>query len=197
VGPIVPVVYSVLWECLTILDARKTTMLLGLAFTVFLALSYVENTVFFGVLSEVLRNQFLAVIMLFIHNVLVISLILLGMTFYVNLVVLDFFKREKYGHVVLEHPRTFAIVFTIAILFLSILRGGSLLGGISVEALPLILLISAPTGIVEGYGIYLTIKKTLSRTMSVKDLAYIYGVFFIAAVLEVGFINLLITVTAR
>jgi hypothetical protein len=121
---------------------------------------------------------------------------LLGMTFYVNLVISGFFKREKYSHIVLERPRTFAFVFTIMIVFLSILRGSSLLGGINVELLPLVLLVSAPIGIVEGYGIYLTIARTLSRSMSMRGLAYIYGIFFIAAVMEVGFINLLIWVTA-
>ena len=182
------------------MDAKKTTMLLGLAFLVFLILSYVVNMIFFNTLGDIFRNQFLTIDMFFIqvgilliHNVLVISLILLGMTFYVNLVVFNFFKEGKYERVVVEHPRTFAIVFTIMILFLSILRGSSLLyGGISVEALPLILLVSAPIGIIEGYGIYLTIKKTLSRVMSTKDLAYIYGIFFIAAIMEVIFINLLI-----
>jgi len=184
------------------LDAKRRTVLLGLAFLIFLALSYIENTFFFSIIGDIFHNQFPAVEMffiqvgmLFIHNVLVISLILLGMTFYVNLVILDFFKREKYAHIVLEHPRTFALVFTIMILFLSILRGSSLLGGINIEDLPLILLISTPIGIVEGYGIYLTIKKTLSRAMSMKDLAYIYGIFLIAAIMEVAFINLLIRVT--
>lgn len=133
--------------------------------------------------------------MLFIHNVLVISLILLGMSFYVNLVTLGFFKKEKYANIVLDHSRTFALVFTIMIIFLSILRGSSLMGGITVEALPLILLVSAPIGIVEGYGIYLTIEKTLSRKMSMRDLAYIYGIFFIASLMEVSFINLLIWTT--
>jgi hypothetical protein len=171
-------------------------MFLGLAFLILLVLSSVENAFFFHILNDVLQNQFLAVGMLFIHNILVISLILLGMTFYVNLVILDFFKREKYAPIVLEHPRTFALVFTIMIIFLSILRGSSLLGGISIEVLPLILLVSAPIGIVEGYGIYLTIEKTLSRVMSMKDLAYIYGIFFIAAIMEVGFINLLKLVSA-
>jgi len=166
-------------------------MLLGLAFLILLALSSVENTIFFHILNDILQNQFLAVGMLFIHNILVISLILLGMTFYVNLV-LNFFKRGKYEYAVLEHPRTFALVFTVMILFLSILRGCSLIyGGISLEALPLILLISAPIGIVEGYGVYLTIKKTLSRAMSMKDLVSIYGIFLVAAIMEVGFINLL------
>jgi len=174
------------------LDAKRKTALLGLAFIVFLVLSYVESMIFFSILGDILRNHLLAVIMLFIHNVLVISLIILGMTFYVNLVVSNFFKREKYANIVLEHPRTFAIVFTIMVLFLSIIRESNLLyGRIKVEDLPLILLISAPMGIIEGYGMYLTIKKTLSRTMSMKDLAYIYSIFLIAAIIEVGFINLL------
>ncbi len=184
------------------LDAKKQTVLLGFAFLVLLLISSVENTVFFRMSSDVLKNlsnvqnQLLAVGILFLHNIIVISLILLGMTFYVNLVVLDFFKREKYAHIVLEHSRTFALVFTLVIIFLSILRGSTILyGGVSVEALPLILLVSAPIGIVEGYGIYLTIKKTLSQTMSMKDLAYIYGIFLIAAIMEVGFINVLMLVS--
>ena len=177
-------------------DERKRTMLLGLAFLILLVLSSVENTIFFNTLGEILSNQFLTVGVFFINNVLVASLILLGMTFYVNLV-LNFFKKGKYEYVVIEHPRIFAIVFTIMILFLSILRTSNLIyGGISIEFLPLILLVSAPMGIVEGYGIYLTIEKTLSRTISMRDLAYIYGIFFIAAVMEVGFINLLIWATA-
>ena len=176
---------------------RRRTVLLGLAFLALLVVSSVENTVFFNVLGEVLSNQFLAIGMLFIHNILVISLILLAMTFYVSLVDSDIFKREKYAHIVLEHPRTFAIVFTIIILFLSILRGSNLIyGGISVEVLPLILLVSTPIGTVEGYGIYLTIKKTLSREMTIKGLVFIYAVFLIAAIMEVGFINLLIWVAA-
>lgn len=177
------------------LGEKTRTLLLGLAFLVFLALSYVENAAFFQILRDVLQNQLLAIAMLFVHNVLVISLIILGMTFYVSLVVSNFFRREKYGHIVLEYPRIFAIVFTAIIVFMSILRGSSLLGGISIEALPLVMLISAPIGIVEGYGIYLTIRKTLSRMMSIRDLACIYGIFFIAAIMEVGFINLLIWVS--
>ena len=179
------------------MDTKKSTALLGLAFVIFLGLSYAENRFFFGMLGDVLQNQFLAVAMLFMHNVLVVSLILLGMTFYVNLVVLNFFKREKYADIVITHPRSFALIFTCIIIFLSILRGATLIyGGINVEVLPLILLVSAPIGIIEGYGIYLTIKKTLGRTMSMKALAYIYGIFFVASVMEVGFINLLITVAA-
>jgi len=180
-------------------DDRKRTVFLGFAFLILLVLSSVENTVFFNKknLSEILSNQFLAVGMFFVNNVLVISLILLGMTFYVNLV-LNFFKKGKYEYVVLEHPRIFALVFTIMILFLSILRTSNLVyGEISIEALPLILLLCTPMGIIEGYGIYLTIKKTLSREMTMKSLVFIYVIFLIAAIMEVGFINLLIWVATR
>ena len=174
------------------LGERRRLVLLGLAFLILLILSYFENVIFFQTLNTLFSNQLLAFFMVFIHNITVISLILLGMTFYVNLVIQGFFKGEKHERVILEHPGTFAIVFTILIVFLSILRGSTLIfGEIMVEELPKILLASVPIAIVEGYCIYLTIKKTLSRTISLKDLAYIYSLFFIAAVVEVGFINLL------
>lgn len=131
--------------------------------------------------------------MLFLHNVLVVSLILLGMTFYVNLVILKSLKREKHADVIITHPRSFASVFACLIVFLSILRGATLInGGITLENLPLILLISALVGIVEGYGVYLTIKKTLGRIMSMRGLSFIYGVFLVASIMEVDFINLMI-----
>jgi hypothetical protein len=116
------------------------------------------------------------------------------MSFYVDLVVLNFFKKERYSHIVLEHPRIFAIIFTIIILVLSILRGISLFfGGISFEVLPQVLFVSAPLGIIEGYGIFLTIKKTLSRTLSMRGLVHIYSVFLVAAFIEVAFIKFIAT----
>jgi hypothetical protein len=177
-------------------ESWKRIALLGLAFLALLLLSSYENTVFFNLLlRDILQNQFLAVGMLFLHNVLVVSLILLGMSFYVSLVNAGFFKREKYSNIVLEHPQTFALTFTLVMVFMSILRGCTLIyGGVSLEALPTILLISTPVGIVEGYGIYITIKKTLSQTLKTWDLARIYGVFLVAAIMEVAFINILITV---
>ncbi|MEM3673288.1 MAG: hypothetical protein QW468_03565 [Candidatus Bathyarchaeia archaeon] len=48
-----------------------------------------------------------------------------------------------------------------------------------------------PVSIVEGYEIYFTIKKMLSREISLKDLIYIYGISLIAAIMKAGFINLL------
>jgi len=179
------------------MGGKRETVVLGLAFLLFLGMSYVENTLFFTILGDVLRNQLLAIGMLFAHNILAISLILLGMTFYVSLV-LNFFTKDKHNRVILEHPRIFAIIFTGVILLLSILRTSNLLNhGIQVEVLPLILLVSAPIGIVEGYGIYLTIKKTLNQTMSMRALVYIYGVFLIAAMMEVAFISVLTLVSAR
>ena len=174
------------------LDGRYRTVLLGIAFLSLLIFSYIANTALFSTFGAMFQNQFLFFSVILLNNVIVVSLILLGMSFYVDLVVLGFFKREKYANVLLEHPRIFGVVFALVIIFLSILRGANLLlGRIIVEALPTILLVSAPIGIIEGYGIYLTIRKTLSRTMAMRDLVHIYGIFFIAALIEVGFINIL------
>ena len=175
-------------------NEKTRTILLGMAFLLFLGVSYFENKIFFDVLNVLFQKPFLAVFMIFIHNIIVISLILLGMSFYANLVVLNFFKKGRYSHSVLEHPRIFAIIFTLIILVLSILRGISLFFGvISFEVLPQVLFVSASLAIIEGYGIFLTIKKTLSRSLSMKGLIHIYGVFLIAAVIEVVFINFLAT----
>lgn len=175
------------------LGKKERLILLGLALLILLVVSYFENVIFFKALSTLFQDYALAFLMVFVHNITVISLILLGMTFYADLVVLGFFKGQKYEYVVLEHPGTFAVVFTIMIVFVSILRGSTLVfGTINVETLPKILIISAPIGILEGYGIYFTIKKTLSRAMSLKNLAYAYCIFLIAAVIEVNFIMLLL-----
>lgn len=172
--------------------SKRNTALLGLVFVLFLVLAYIENIFFFGILGEILQNSVLAVLMLFVHNVLVVSLIVLGMSFYVRLVFLNFFKKEKYSDIVIAHPRTFAFIFACIIVFISILRGATLIvGRVDLEVLPLILLISTPIGLIEGYGIYLSIKKTLSRKLSTRSLIYIYIIFFIASILEVLFINLL------
>ncbi|MBS7621066.1 hypothetical protein KEJ32_02995, partial [Candidatus Bathyarchaeota archaeon] len=77
-------------------ELRRLVFILGLAFLFSLLLSSLENTVFFVVLAkDIMQNQLLAIGMIFLHNVLVVSMILLGMSFYVGLVVAGFFKREK------------------------------------------------------------------------------------------------------
>jgi hypothetical protein len=176
-------------------------MLLGVALLIFLALAYVENMVFFRSSKDLFANPHLtmramAVVVVFIHNVLVVSLILLAMTFYVELV-LSFFKPRKYEYVVLQHPRVFAFVFTLMIVLLSIFRASTIaLGGVIINALATIILLSLPSGIIEAYGIYLTIQKTLKRTMTLTDLLTIYLLLLIAAVVEVGFIHLLMISSA-
>jgi hypothetical protein len=174
------------------LNEKYRVPLLGLTFLFLLMVSYYANTVFFNAFRALFQNQLLVFLMIFINNVIATAMIWLGMTFYVELVVHDYFKREKYAMVVLEHPRAFASVFTVIVLFVSLLRGTEFfLGRIVVEALPTIFLVSAPMGILEGCGVYLTIQKTLSRAIAVRDLVYIYGLFLIAALIEVGLINII------
>jgi len=170
------------------------TALLGLAFLCCLLLAYIENTIFFNTLEKVFANPFLSVGMVFAHNVLVISLILIGMSFYVQ-IVLNFLPKREIEHVIINHPKIFALIFTGVILLISILRTCMLIyGAIEIRRLGLIMLLSSPNGIIEAYGIYLTIKETLNRTITSKTLALIYGLFFIAALIEVGFTQLLINI---
>jgi len=173
------------------LNAKTRTVVLGLMTLGFLGLAFVENTAFFNYAGSLFSNPLLAIAVLFVHNVLVISLILLSMTFYVGLV-LTFFPKREIEYIVLEHPRIFALVFTIVIVVVSIFRASMLIyNEVRVDTLAFVVLISAPNGIIEGYGIFQTLQKTFNRNMQIKDLIFIYGLFFIAAVVEVGFMNLL------
>ena len=173
------------------MNPKKRTVLLGLVFLLLLLFAYVENSSFFGSLGDVFANAPLAVFFIFVHNVLVVSLILLGMTFYVGLV-LNFMSKNDKDYVILHKPRIFAFVFTIILIFISILRASTLVyGKVFVETLLLIILLSTPNAIIEGYGIFQTIERTLKRNMTTKSLAGIYLLFFVAALIEVGYVYLL------
>ena len=173
------------------MNQKKKTVILGLVFLLLLVFAYVENGSFFGSLGDVFSNPPLAVLFVFVHNVLVVSLILLGMTFYVGLV-LNFMPQREIEYVVLHNPRIFAFVFTLMIIFISILRASMLVyGQVFVDTLALVILLSTPNAIIEGYGIFQTIEKTLKRKMTLKALAAIYMIFFVAALIEVGYVHLL------
>jgi asparagine N-glycosylation enzyme membrane subunit Stt3 len=87
-------------------------------------------------------------------------------------------------------------VFTAMILLISILRASMLLvGQVFVNTLALVILLSTPNAILEGYGVFQTIEKTLKRKMTLKDLAVIYLIFFIAAIIEVGDVQLLLLIS--
>jgi len=175
---------------------KKRTLMLGLVFLLFLVLAYVENTSFFIYVRNSFTNLPLGVVLVFIHNVLAISLIILGMAFYVE-VVLTFMPKRKIEYVVLQNPEVFAAVFAGMILLISILRASTLVKGqVEVSTLAMVILLSLPTGLIEGYGIYQAIRKTLKKSLRIRDLATIYAIFFIAAVVEVGFVQILLLLSA-
>jgi len=124
-----------------VVDQKKRTVILGLVFVLLLVFAYVENGSFFGSVGNVFLNP-LAVLFVFVHNVLVVSLILLGMTFYVGLV-LNFMPQRKSEYVLLHNPRIFAFVFTVMIIFISILRASMLVyGQVVVDTLIFVVLLS-------------------------------------------------------
>ena len=62
------------------------------------------------------------------------------------------------------------------------------------NTLVFVVLLSTPNAVIEGYGIYKTIEKTLKQMMTIRSLVWIYLIFFIAAVIEVGYVYLLSTI---
>lgn len=179
-------------------EGKKKTIMLGIIFLFFLLLAYVENTSFFiYVQSSFTEAPLLAVGLLFIHNVLAISLIILAMSLYVEMVY-TLMPKRRIEYVILDNPQIFALVFTVVILFISILRASTLVRGqVEISTLAMVVLLSLPNGLVEGYGIFQAIKKTLKKAMSTKDLAVIYLIFLIAAAVEVGFVQVLLWASTR
>ena len=101
---------------------KRRTIILGLVFLFFLTLAYVENTSFFVYIQgSFTTNPPLAVVLLFIHNVLAISLIILGMAFYVE-IVLNFMPKRQIEYVIIQNPSIFAVIFTAMILLRAFLE---------------------------------------------------------------------------
>jgi len=177
-------------------EGKKRTVILGLVFLFFLILAYVENTSFFVYIRDSFTNPPLAIGLVFIHNVLATSLIILGMAFYVE-IVLTFMPKRRIEFVVLQNSTVFAVVFTVMILAISILRASTLMKGeVDIGSLALIILVSAPNALVEGYGIFQALKRTLSKSLTLRGLAFIYLILFVAAAVEVGFVQLLFWISA-
>nr|MDO8134920.1 hypothetical protein [Candidatus Njordarchaeum guaymaensis] len=178
-------------------SGKRRTIVLGCVFLLFLLVSYVENTSFFVYIRDSFTNPPLAVALVFIHNVLAISLIVLGMAFYVE-VVLSFMPKRKIEYVVLQNPEVFAAVFAVMIILISVLRASTLVRGqVEINTLAFVVLLSLPAGLVEGYGIFQAIKKTLKKALTLRSLALIYLIFLIAAVIEVGFVQVLLWASTR
>lgn len=179
------------------MNEKGKVLMLGLSFIACLAIAYVENISFFQSTGNIFAIPWIAILVLFSHNVLAVSLIILGMTFYVRYV-LTFLPKEKFGYIVLQHPRLFAFIFTVMILAISILRANTLLHiEFLANTILIILLLSIPQGILEGYAIFLAIGKTLEKDMTRKNLVTIYSLFLLAAILEVSFIQILLAKLAK
>lgn len=69
-------------------------------------------------------------------------------------------------------------------------------GEVDIGSLALVILVSAPNALVEGYGIFQAIRR-LSKNLTMRGLAAIYLVFFLAVVVEVGFVQLLLLISTK
>ncbi|MBS7637767.1 hypothetical protein KEJ49_02595 [Candidatus Bathyarchaeota archaeon] len=172
-------------------NKKVRTTILGCVFAFFLALAYLENISFLRYVNYVLSIPPFAVTMFFIHNIIAVSLIIIGMSFYVDFVP-AFLPKRDIDYVVLNHPRIFALAFTIIILTVSVLRVYRFhYGFLLMNLTQILMLLSLPHGILEAFGIYRAIYKTLKGELTNRVLAEIYMIFLLAAILEVGFLQVL------
>jgi hypothetical protein len=162
------------------------TILLGFIFLIFLLLGYIENSIIFRYASKIILNETLGFLVLFLHNVIVVSMIIIGMSFYVRVV--DFLPRRKFEYMVLEHPKFFALFFTMIFFSLSIIRTTNILR-VSLKDMLLFIIFSLPHGILEFYSIFLAIKITLEKNLSINKLIIIYFILLISAILELFLIH--------
>jgi hypothetical protein len=113
-------------------------------------------------------------------------MIIIGMSFYVR--VIDFLPRRKFEYMVLEHPKFFALFFTMIFFSLSIIRTTNILK-VSLKDMLLFIIFSLPHGILEFYSIFLAIKITLEKNLSINKLIIIYFILLISAILELFLIH--------
>ncbi len=68
------------------INKKVRTAILGCVFALFLALAYLENTSFLRYINYFISTPSLAIVTFFTHNVVAVSLIIIGMSFYVEFV---------------------------------------------------------------------------------------------------------------
>ncbi len=170
---------------------KSKTIALGLTFLLFLGIAYFENRLFLENIRRFFVSPTLTVAMFFIHNVIVVSLIIIGMSFYV-MGVKTFLPQKGVEYIVLNHPRLFSIVFTMIILVASVMKVDVVIGGRAMDMVATAMAIFLPHGVLEAFGIYTAVHRTLTERLTGRTLAAIYFIFLLAAILEVGFIIALV-----
>lgn len=163
------------------MNKKIETILLGFTFILFLFLGYIENIIVFRYAPKIILNEILGFLVIFLHNITVASIIIIGMSFYIKVV--DFLPRRKFEYMVLEHPKVFALFFTAIFFSFSIIRTINILK-VNLIDIFLFIFFSLPHGILEFYSIFLAIRITLEKNLSINKLMLIYSILLISAILE-------------
>lgn len=159
-----------------IASSRKPAALLC-TFIAFVFVAKFETSLMFSSIANLVPSA-LMVLLLFTHNSLVTTTVLLGMLFIKSAV--DALPKRFWGYnrAIVEHQRGLAAVFTAVF----IVRSWFQFGGFSFELFPI--LIALPVVAIESYGIYLATFFGLHGRVSVSDLLKVYITFLIGAIVE-------------
>lgn len=117
-------------------------------------------------------------LLIFAHNSLAASVVAVGMLLHTH-VTEALPERFNRHDVVLRHPKLFSAVFSALLILGSVCSYGGL-GSLNVSLIPLLL----PVAVVESYGLFIASLTGLEKRVSARNMAKVYAVFAIGAVLE-------------
>ncbi len=161
------------------LGKRLRAFMLGIAFAALLVCAHFESKAFISNAEAVLRSGLWMALLIFAHNSLAATTATAGMCFYVFLAEAVPRLRDKGYFLIQRNAKLFSAAFTILIIFNSLLLGG----GLQVFNVQLVHF-WIPVAAVEACGMYLAILYPLTGRLSALNMAKVYSVFLIGAILE-------------
>jgi len=128
---------------------------------------------------RLLKADALMATLIFAHNSLAATTVSVGMLFLSCLVeaLPERFKRREAS--ALKHPRLFSAAFAVLLVLGSLLQFGGLK---ALDVLPL--LMTLPVAAIEVYGLYLAVLCGLRKRVSASNMAKVYTVFLVGAMVE-------------
>ena len=160
----------------------RNAVLLGLALAALIILVRFESGALFSSAPMVLcSGPLAAAALIFAHNSLAATVVLVGMGFYAALTDILPEKLVRRERLIRERARPFSAALA-ALILLNSLRAG--LFAITLNVLPLLLPIAA----LEGYGLYLAALFPLKGRITAANLVKVYAVFLVGAILEAALI---------
>jgi hypothetical protein len=159
------------------LEDKLRVAVLGLVFSALLSLVHFESRVFMPLADWVVHARAVMVVLIFTHNSLAATAIVVGMLFASTFVEALPVKYRRGNGVAVARPKVFSAVFAVLLVLRSLLVWG---GSLNANAL----LHCVPVAALEACGLYLATLMGLRSSVSMKNMATLYALFLAGAIME-------------